>query len=162
MQDLERVALRLDQLVEQVVDDLPPSDAELTTHTRPTVVRGDPELLAQAVRNLIDNAATHGTVDGRPARIVVQVAAGRVAVQDQGPGIAPEIRARMFDWGQAGPDGGTGIGLAIVRWIADQHGATIQLRALPDGGTVAELTLPTADPPGQVDRSGPGSLTVFS
>lgn len=141
-QGVERLALRLDQLVEQVLDDLPPSDAELTVRTVPTVVRGDPDLLTQAVRNLVDNAITHGSVDGRPARVMVVVDRSRVAVQDHGPGIPASVRRTMFDWGVAGPGGGTGIGLAIVRWIAEQHNATITCHNLPDGGTVVEFVLP--------------------
>ena len=155
-QPMERIPLRLDQLVEQVVDDLPPSGASITVRTNHTVVRGDPELLSQAVRNLIENAITHGTVPGQPATITIQVEMGTVAVHDRGPGISSSVRERMFDWGATGPGRGTGIGLAIVRWIADQHGATVQLRDLPDGGTVAQFALAPEDAPAD------SSLTVFS
>jgi two-component system, OmpR family, sensor kinase len=145
-QGIERIALRLDQLVEQVIDDLPPSDVDLRVRTRPTVVLGDPELLAQAVRNLVDNAVAHGTPPGQRPEVMVTVAAATLAVADYGPGVSPAVRARMFDRGATGPTGGTGIGLAIVRWIADEHDATITLRDLPGGGTIAELAFaePTA------------------
>lgn len=74
-QEVERTALRLDQVVEQVVDELPASGAEVTVRAEPTVVRGDLELLAQAVRNLVDNALRHGAAPGERARVDVVVEA---------------------------------------------------------------------------------------
>ncbi|WP_439680285.1 sensor histidine kinase [Embleya sp. MST-111070] len=143
-QEVEREALRLDQLVEQVVDELPPSGARFVVRTEPTVVRGDPELLAQAVRNLVDNAVKHG---GGDAAIDVEVADGAVRVRDRGPGVAEGDRERVFERRAMGPTGGTGIGLAIVRWVADLHGGTARITDAPGGGAVAELRLPTEPAP---------------
>ncbi|EST24061.1 sensor histidine kinase [Streptomyces roseochromogenus] len=141
-QRVERTALRLDQVVEQVVGELPASGAEVTVRAEPTVVHGDPELLAQAVRNLIDNALKHGAAPGERARVDVVVAEGRVAVRDHGPGVAPAARERVFGRRAAGPGGGTGIGLAIVRWVADLHSGTARISDAPGGGAVAELVIP--------------------
>ncbi|WP_240123500.1 sensor histidine kinase KdpD [Streptomyces sp. MUM 136J] len=133
---------RLSEAGRRARDELPPSPAEVTVRTEPTVVCGDPELLAQAVRNLIENALKHGAAPGERARVDVVVAEGRVAVRDHGPGVAPALRERVFDRRTAGPGGGTGIGLAIVRWVAELHGGTARVGDAPGGGTTAELAVP--------------------
>ncbi|BDX29489.1 hypothetical protein TUM20985_00360 [Mycobacterium antarcticum] len=89
----EMVPLRLDQLVESVVDEFPSRHVTLTT--TPTVVAGDPELLGLAVRNVIDNALTHGA----RTRAEVTVASGRVTIRDYGPGLDPSLTADPFDRG---------------------------------------------------------------
>jgi signal transduction histidine kinase len=125
--------LRLDLLVEQILDGY---DVALTAE--PCVVLGDPELLGQAVRNLVDNAVRHGGGTGAE----VTVADGRIAVRDHGPGVPAADRERMFERTATGEGGGTGIGLAIVRWVAGLHGGSARLLAADGGGTVAELVLP--------------------
>jgi two-component system, OmpR family, sensor kinase len=137
-QDVERTPLRLDQLVEQVIEELPDSSRVGTT-TEPSVVDGDPELLTQAIRNLVENALRHG--GGTPVEVIVSP--GRVAVRDHGPGVPAEDLERVFARRVAGSgSGGTGTGLAIVRWVAQLHGGTARLSQPPGGGTLAELELP--------------------
>jgi signal transduction histidine kinase len=136
--EAERTPLRLDQVVEQVIEEL--SCDGITLDTRPTVVCGDPELLGQAVRNLLENAVAHGTAPGAPVRVEVTVAAGRVEIRDHGPGVTTDNRHKV----STGVSAGTGIGLAIVDWVAELHDGTARLRPAARGGTVAELVLPTA------------------
>ncbi|WP_410605820.1 sensor histidine kinase [Amycolatopsis sp. lyj-90] len=136
-QALEREPLRLDLLVEQIVTDY--DDSRITLTAEPGVVLGDPELLAQAIRNLLDNGIRHGGVD---AGIEVGVAGGRISVRDHGPGVHAADRERLFEHAVTGEGGGTGIGLAIVRWVADLHGGSARLGDAEGGGTVAELMLP--------------------
>ncbi len=133
----EMVPLRLDQLVESVVDEFPSRQVTLTT--MPSVVAGDPGLLGLAVRNLIDNALTHGA----RTRVEVTVASGRVTVRDHGPGLDPSLTADPFDRGVTGPTGHHGIGLAIVRWVAQTHSGVATIAPAPGGGTVATITIPT-------------------
>ncbi len=85
--------------------------------------------LHQLLLNLLDNAARHS-----PAGGVVRVWAGDVAgltrleVADEGPGVAPQDRERVFERFGTLPDstgGGTGLGLAIARWVTDLHGGRI-------------------------------------
>ncbi|WP_194916986.1 sensor histidine kinase [Catenulispora rubra] len=138
MQEVEHTPLRLDQLVEQTVAELP-DPAGITVDTEPVVVDGDPELLSQAVRNLVENALRHG--GGTPVEVAV-TAAG-VAVRDHGPGVQAEDRERLFDRRVTGAgSSGTGTGLAIARWVAELHGGTAQLTDAPGGGALAELLLP--------------------
>ncbi|MGI5500358.1 sensor histidine kinase [Lentzea sp. CA-135723] len=124
-QEIERTPLRFDQLVEQVADELGPGGVRVTT--APVVVHGDPELLAQAVRNLVDNALRHGGGD-----VEVSVSEGLLSVVDSGPGLGRSESA------------GNGIGLAIVRWVARLHGGSVRLADRAGGGVVAELRLPSS------------------
>ena len=76
-----------------------------------------------------------------PVEVVVH--AGRIDVADRGTGIAADERARVFDrFYRAAPDRsrpGSGLGLSIVRQIADVHGATASMHDRPGGGNVARL-----------------------
>ncbi|WP_234476161.1 sensor histidine kinase KdpD [Streptomyces sp. MBT65] len=139
-QRVELVPLRLDQLVETTVEELP-DHASVTVTSEPVVVHGDPDLLAQAVRNLVENAQRHGGPAGSP--VAVAVAPGLVTVRDHGPGVPLSDRERVFARGVTGSGPGTGAGLAIVRWVAGLHHGTARLTDAPGGGLLAELRLPT-------------------
>lgn len=101
-------------------------------------VRGSRDDLARLVRNLLANACAHAA-----SRVVVttgQVGDAEVlVVEDDGPGVAAEHRARVFDrFYRADPvrtrDGaGTGLGLAIVRSVTEEHGGTVELDEAGDG-----------------------------
>ncbi|MFF2557151.1 sensor histidine kinase [Nocardia sp. NPDC058058] len=132
--ELEVERLRLDQLVEGVVAES--GVAGIEVRSEPTVVQADPDLLALAVRNLIDNALVHG---GLP--IEITVADYAVTVRDHGPGLDPEL-ADPFEHGTKGPSGRYGIGLSLVQWVARAHSGSVAIGSAPDGGTLATLTLP--------------------
>ncbi|WP_256333672.1 sensor histidine kinase KdpD [Streptomyces sp. cf386] len=142
-QRAELVPLRLDQLVETTVEELP-DHGRVTVRSEPVVVPGDPDLLAQAVRNLVENAQRHGSPAGSP--VEVTVTPGLVMVRDHGAGVSPADRERVFARGVTGGPAtalGTGTGLAIVRWVAELHHGTVHLTDAPGGGLIAELRLPT-------------------
>jgi len=111
-------------------------------------VDGDPDLIRHLLRNLLENAQSHG--QGRDVRARV-LRAGReviVAVEDSGPGIPPEDHERIFvpfyrraAAGAATPRG-HGLGLALVRQVARYHGGDVRYVARPDGGSRFEVTLP--------------------
>jgi signal transduction histidine kinase len=117
---------------------------------RPADVVGDAEALRRAVANLLDNA-----VRAAPPGSVVRVAAGRddgwgfIAVSDEGPGIAADQQARVFDRfarvddGRARAEGGSGLGLAIVRRIAEAHGGDVALESAPGRGATFTLRVPS-------------------
>jgi len=139
---LELTPLRLDLLVEQVVDELPYPRGHVSVRTEPTVVGGDPDLLAQAVRNLVENALRHGASASAEAPVEVSVAAGTVSVRDQGPGFPAGDRERVFGDRVTAGRGGIGVGLAIVRWVAELHGGRASVVPASGPGALVELTLP--------------------
>ncbi|MBX3641644.1 MAG: sensor histidine kinase N-terminal domain-containing protein [Rubrivivax sp.] len=116
---------------------------------QPAWVTGDPLLLAELLGNLLHNAIEHA---GRGARITVRTrtrdARAELCVEDDGPGIAPDEHARLwqrFQRGRAAAGTGSGLGLAIVRDIASLHGAEALLAADAQGvGLCVCIRLPAA------------------
>ena len=114
-------------------------------------VLGDPTQLARVVRNLVDNAERHAT-----ASVAVSVGErdGRVVltVDDDGPGIPVEDRARVFerftrlDDARARRTGGYGLGLAIVADVVGAHSGMVTVADAPAGGARIIVTLPAAMP----------------
>ncbi len=118
-------------------------------------VHADRARLHQLLANLLDNAARHS-----PAGGVVRVWAGapagvtRLEVSDEGPGIAPQDRERVFERFGTLPDssgGGTGLGLAIARWVADLHGGRITVVDPVPGETGARFRVEL--PPSIAERT---------
>ena len=139
--------VRLDLVVEEAVErarrHAPAARFELDAQE--TFVRGVPARLHRAVANLLDNAVKHGGADGR---IEVEVRGGEVRVRDHGPGIAPDDLPHVFDrfWRAPGARGlpGAGLGLAIVRQVAEAHGGSVRAEAPGDGsGARLVLSLPS-------------------
>jgi signal transduction histidine kinase len=107
------------------------------------LVEADERLVSLAVRNLFDNARKYG--DGASAiRVSREGSAVRLAVVDRGPGVDEAARGRMFDryWRGAADSEGRGLGLALVRAVAERHGGSAEARPGPDGqGLDVSLTL---------------------
>jgi signal transduction histidine kinase len=106
-------------------------------------VRADPRRLRQVFANLLSNAALVG------ARRVEIRGGSRgdhigLIVADDGPGIPPELRERIFEAFATGRSGGTGLGLAVSRRLVEQHGGTLELADTTGAGAVFELRLPLA------------------
>ena len=124
--------------------------------TRGLRVRGDADLITTAVRNLLDNAIRYSE-----ARTRVSVGVGvdpsdanlvRIAVVDQGIGIARENQERVFerfyrvDRARSRATGGTGLGLSIVKHVAADHGGTVELWSALGRGSTFTLVLPRLRP----------------
>ncbi|HET6294624.1 MAG TPA: HAMP domain-containing sensor histidine kinase [Kribbella sp.] len=133
----------LDQLVAGVVEDTPAGSARISVVTAPTKVRADPALLQRAIGNLLDNAMRHGRGPGGKAIVTVTVADGRVTVADQGPGVDPAVGEDMFERFNSG-SGSSGLGLSIVRWVAQSHGGDLRVYNADEGGAIFEFRLPVA------------------
>ncbi|WP_303809445.1 sensor histidine kinase [Sandarakinorhabdus limnophila] len=106
--------------------------------------RGEQQDLEEMLGNLIDNAALHG---GGRVFITVEADADqvRVLVEDDGKGIAPDQRSRLFERGERldTDKPGTGLGLAIVKDVAELYGGSVALDSSEDlGGLLMTLTLP--------------------
>jgi signal transduction histidine kinase len=111
------------------------------------VARVDRNRVHQVLVNLLDNAARHSPPGG-VVSISVRSAGSRMVVEvsDEGPGIAPEDRDRVFHRftrGDRAVGGGTGLGLAIARWAVDLHGGEIVVAETVAGrGCRIQITLP--------------------
>ncbi|MBI5780365.1 MAG: sensor histidine kinase N-terminal domain-containing protein [Rhodocyclales bacterium] len=126
----------------------------------PAPVHGIALGLGILVRNLIDNAIHHSPINGRvDVQLVADATTVTLTVSDQGPGIPPEERARVFEpfyRVPGSPTGGAGLGLAIVQRIVAFHGGRVDAEAGPDGhGTTMRVVLPRAD----VSPSNPSLMT---
>jgi signal transduction histidine kinase len=121
-------------------------DARLEVGAEPGVVAtADPDRVAQILRILIDNALTH-TPEGTAISVAAQSRDGTagLVVTDDGPGIEPRSRERVFERFYTGDEvSGSGLGLAIARELALRMGGTLELRARR-GRTEFELRLPAA------------------
>jgi len=109
------------------------------------LVRGQPVLLRELTTNLLDNAIRYTHAGGNVTlRVIVESDAIIMEVEDNGPGIAPGDRERVFERFHRGTEGeGSGLGLAIAWEISQSHGATIELASAPGGdGLIARLTFP--------------------
>jgi signal transduction histidine kinase len=109
-------------------------------------VRGDERLLRRAVRNLLENARRYGGGDVA-VELTRSGAQAQLKVCDRGPGVPPELRERIFEAfyrlpGHAEQAGGVGLGLSLVRQIAQRHGGTVVCLAREGGGSCFALTLP--------------------
>lgn len=147
----------LDRIVKEVVADLLPearrSGIDLGfTHVDAATLRAEPLALAMLARNLLDNAIKYAPVGGHiEIRLETPPEGARLLIDDDGPGIPPAERARVFDRfyrleGNAQP--GSGLGLAIARAIAQRHGAAITLEDVPGGtGLRALVAFPPAQAP---------------
>lgn len=133
----------LDQLVTGVVDETPKEDAQVTVTAAPTNVLADPALVQRAIGNLLDNAMRHGRRPGSEAIVHITVAGGRVTVADHGPGIDAAVAEATFDRFTSG-SGSSGLGLSIVRWVAQAHGGVLRVYNADEGGAIFELSLPEA------------------
>ena len=126
-----------------------------TAELEPWPVTGSPDSLQIAVRNLLDNAAKFGPPG---VQVEVYLRAGELTVRDHGPGIAPADLPHVFDRFYRAPSArgvpGSGLGLSIVRQVAERHGGSVEAQAAPGGGTLVRLRLP-ASPPGPGAGSGP-------
>jgi two-component system, OmpR family, sensor histidine kinase MprB len=116
------------------------------------VIEGSAERLRVAIKNLLDNAAKFGPLEGQ---VEVRLTGGELTVRDQGPGIADEDLPFVFDRfyralsSRSAP--GSGLGLAVVHDIVLGHSGTIVAERAPGGGTTMRLTLPVTPEEG---RSG--------
>jgi signal transduction histidine kinase len=130
---------------------LPAARVEVEVPAEAPTVAGDPLALRRALQNLVANALKHG---GTPpwAAVRLAVAAGdgevRVEVADRGPGIPAGERERLFEAfyrgerAQAAQVPGTGLGLYLVRRIAEAHGGRVEVRSEPGAGSAFVLVLP--------------------
>ncbi len=119
-------------------------------HAASRAASGNRQELQQVCVNLIVNAI-HAMPGGGTLTLATRDAgdsAVEIVVADTGPGIAPELRGRLFSPFVTTKPGGTGLGLWISRNLLERHGGELRADSPPGGGAVFAVRLPAADPPG--------------
>ncbi len=117
---------------------------ELHNDAGETVVQGNRDALVSACRNLVENAVQAG---GEGVRIEVRLSVTdrgtvRISVSDDGQGITPEIRERLFDPFFTTRAAGTGLGLPVVEAVVRSHGGSVSVESEPGQGSSFALELP--------------------
>lgn len=128
----------LDEVVAQTVSSFRTVAAERgitlrEEHETDLRMRGDEDLIERMIGNLIDNAIRHAKRE-----VVVRCGRTRLEVSDDGGGVAPELRERIFERFFRGDPSRSGLGLPIARWIAEAHGGKLWV----ERGSVFVVTLP--------------------
>lgn len=148
-----RVVFDLDEAVElAAADTAGPRHAEIDiSDVRPVQITGDPDLVQQMVRNLLDNAARHAA-----RRVTVTLARQQgdavLTVDDDGPGIPEHLREAVFqrftrlEAARDRDSGGAGLGLSIVADVVRAHGGRVEVTTSPAGGARLEVRLPIGAP----------------
>jgi signal transduction histidine kinase len=125
--------------------------AELQATQAMLVVPGDERLLRRALRNLLENARRYGggEITLQAERTVGTPALAQLRVCDRGAGVPEALRERIFEPffrlpGHAEREGGVGLGLALVKQIAQRHRGSVRCEAHAGGGSCFVLGLPLA------------------
>jgi two-component system sensor histidine kinase MprB len=154
---VEKEPYQFDELIENSVERARtrfPGVAWEVDGLEPTLVDGYQDRMERAVWNLLENA---GKWSGDGGSVEVSLHGGELRVRDHGPGFADEDRPLVFDRFYRSADArsmpGAGLGLAIVREVAEAHGGEVEAENAADGGAVVRLSLNGAAHPGSVERA---------
>jgi two-component system phosphate regulon sensor histidine kinase PhoR len=152
-------------IILQVIDGLEPLARErqvvidIDLRDTPAWIAGDREELLRLFENLVENALKYGASGGRVAISLIEAVSGesqpelRVLVRDFGPGIAPEHLPRLterfyrVDVGDSRAQGGTGLGLSLVKHIVNRHRGRLVIESVPKNGATFTACFPQAKPP---------------
>jgi signal transduction histidine kinase len=129
----ERTLVSLDQAVSAAWRASDTAAATLDLRADGVAVYADPDRLERLFGNLFRNAADHGPED---VTVVVDHTEDTIRVADDGPGVPPAERDRVFERGHTTSEEGTGLGLAIVASIAEAHGWSIAVDEAREGGAL--------------------------
>ena len=152
-------------IIRRVADGLEPLAGErqvaieIDLPETPVTIAGDREELLRLFENLIENALKYGASGGRVIVSLTQATSGegapevRIMVRDFGPGIAPEHLPRLterfyrVDVGDSRAQGGTGLGLSLVKHILNRHRGRLLIESVPKNGAVFTACFPQAKSP---------------
>src|ERR1700691_345543 len=152
-------------IIRQVIDGLEPLardrqvDVDVDLPEVPVPIAGDREELLRLFENLVENALKYGASGGKVIVSLTSVTAGegapevRVMVRDFGPGIAPEHLPRLterfyrVDVGDSRAQGGTGLGLSLVKHIVNRHRGRLLIESVPKNGATFTTFFPQSKAP---------------
>lgn len=148
--ELRLLPVDIRQLARKTVRDarrVQPTPVRLDSTGPALMLLGDPNLLAQALGNLVSNACRHAEPG---TQVTVSVARGEgqaiVGVSDGGEGMSDAERERLFEpFASSAGQGGTGLGMTITQKIISQHGGRLLVDTVPGRGTTIYFTLPLLD-----------------
>jgi len=150
--DISTETVALQNVIEKVVGEIGETMSEIRIRYEGPFgsVAGDEGLLRQALLNLARNAAEASVGAANGGRVLVRgetlrgndAAFQRITVFDNGPGIPPDAREKLFRPFFTTKAKGTGLGLAVVQKIVVQHGGQVRARNRPEGGAAFIVTLP--------------------
>ena len=150
--EIERQTVRIQDLLDEVKDGVEPKlnerGATLSVQCETDTLTLNPELFRSLLNNLIVNAANAYDADVAEKPVTLTVSGKTFSVSDRGRGIPKDAQSRIFepffrvDKSRSKKQGGSGLGLALVKAIADAHGATITVDSEPGKGTTVSITLP--------------------
>jgi len=151
-EEIELQPVHIPDLLDAVKDGVKPKldacGAVLSVRCETDTLTLNPDLIHSLLNNLIVNAANAYDADAPEKPIVLSVTGRTFSVSDRGRGIPKEVQDRIFepffrvDKSRSKKQGGSGLGLALVKTIADAHGATITVDSEPGKGTTVSVTLP--------------------
>lgn len=138
---IERESLAASDLVAKSIRDLDEARIDIDVAKAPATMKVDPARMPRAIHNLVDNALQAAPA---PSKVEVSIASDGadvvVEVRDHGPGIADDALAQIFEPFHTTRTKGTGLGLAVARRIAEQHGGTLTAERAAEGdGAVFRL-----------------------
>jgi nitrogen fixation/metabolism regulation signal transduction histidine kinase len=145
--DLVNATACAQQTVDLAEDSYRPHQINYEGPTEAIWTRLDDQLIRQALHNLIKNAAEADPNSSSPIVLRLQHTPAHIIfeIEDQGPGISPDIQDRIFEayvtTKHTGPTPGMGLGLAICQKIVLEHGGRMELKSIP-GNTIFRITIP--------------------
>ena len=146
-----REAVDLAQVAAQALASIDTGELTVQRTLQPAGTNGDPRLVERLAANLVSNAVRHNHPGGRLS-VSTRTAAGRaiLTVTNTGPALSPDDLGRLFepfqrlDGARTSRGDGLGLGLSIVKAIADAHAATIATSLPADGGLSVQVSFPSA------------------
>lgn len=147
---ISKESVELAELAEEVLELLETEAEEEGVHLTPVQGRASAQVDGEAVRraliNLIRNAIQATPPGGRiQTTLKAQENHVEISIADEGPGLDPQLAGQVFDPFVTGRDSGTGLGLAMVRRVVEEHQGSVSLQSLPTVGTEAVIRLPSPE-----------------